>query len=239
MTFERGRRTAETDFGTADLVTGSLENRPVATEEEQLRESFYRTFGKRALDIALVFLAAPVWVPLVALLALMVKLDGAPAFYAQTRVGKAGRQFRMWKLRSMVNGADGLLEDYLARCPAIRDEWNEKQKLIRDPRITRLGRFLRKTSLDELPQLWNVLNGDMSLVGPRPMMIDQKHLYQGRAYYALRPGVTGTWQVYARNKSSFADRVSYDEDYYAEVTLLHDLRLLARTAPVVLAARGV
>lgn len=239
MTFERGRREIDEEIGTADPVeVASIDRSPPPLERREAG-GLYRRFGKRWLDVALVLVAAPVWVPLVGLLALLVRLDGGPAFFSQARVGMDGRVFRMWKLRSMVPGADGLLEHYLARHPAIRAEWDEKQKLSEDPRITRLGRFLRMSSLDELPQLWNVLTGEMSLVGPRPMMVDQKPLYPGRAYYALRPGLTGPWQVYARNRSSFSDRASFDEAYDCDLSLALDLKMIAMTAPAVLSARGV
>lgn len=200
--------------------------------------TLYRRNLKRAFDILVVVLAAPVWVPLVLVLGLLVMLDGGTPFYSQLRVGRGGRSFRMWKLRSMVPGADGLLEHYLSSDPAIRAEWDLRQKLDHDPRITRIGRLIRKTSLDELPQFWNILTGDMSLVGPRPMMLEQRALYSGRAYYALRPGVTGPWQVSTRNEASFADRARYDEQYLHDCSLTVDLALVLRTVLVVLTARG-
>ncbi|MCE8469544.1 sugar transferase, partial [Rhodovulum sulfidophilum] len=134
----------------------------------------YRKVFKRVVDLTLVLLSAPFSVPLIALLALLVALDGHNPFYTQLRVGRNGRYFRIWKLRSMVPDADRILEAYLASNPAARREWNATQKLRHDPRITRIGRVLRKLSLDELPQLFNVANGTMSLVGPRPMMVKQQ-----------------------------------------------------------------
>ncbi|MFN6978425.1 MAG: sugar transferase, partial [Gemmobacter sp.] len=115
-------------------------------------------------------------------------------------------------------------------------EWDRTQKLRHDPRITPLGHLLRRSSLDELPQLWNVLTGDMSLIGPRPMMVDQKPLYPGRAYYALRPGISGPWQVSDRNATAFADRAGYDERYFRDLSLGTDLRLILATFGAV--ARG-
>ena len=154
----------------------------------------------------------------------------AGRFYRQARVGRGGRIYRIWKLRSMVMNADQKLEAHLAADPAARAEWDETQKLKRDPRITRFGRLIRKSSLDELPQLWNVLIGDMSLVGPRPMMPDQRALYPGRAYYALRPGITGPWQVSERNATSFADRARFDDKYHdRDLSLATDVRLLRPT----------
>ena len=129
--------------------------------------------------------------------------------------------FRLWKLRSMVVDADRKLEEYLCANPAARAEWDETQKLKDDPRITAAGRLIRKTSLDELPQLWNVLIGDMSLVGPRPMMPQQAELYPGRDYYRLRPGLTGLWQISDRNATSFAARAAYDAEYSRQMSLAH------------------
>jgi lipopolysaccharide/colanic/teichoic acid biosynthesis glycosyltransferase len=176
--------------------------------------------------------------PLIALLALLISLDGHSPFYRQKRLGRHGRIFTLWKLRSMVAGADARLEAHLTADPVARAEWTLTQKLKEDPRITRIGRFLRKSSADELPQLWNVLRGDMSLVGPRPMMPDQASLYPGTAYYALRPGITGSWQVSARNDSSFADRARFDTDYERRVSAATDLAILLATVRVVLRGTG-
>lgn len=191
------------------------------------------------VDLTVVLLSAPIWVPTIALLAAIIFLDGGNPLYSQDRVGRGGRVFRMWKLRSMVTGAEAMLEDHLAADPEARIEWIEKQKLSVDPRITRFGQFLRKTSLDEVPQMWNVLIGEMSLVGPRPMMVDQQPMYSGTAYYRLRPGLTGTWQIFARNKSAFSDRVSFDEAYDAGLSFQEDVRLILKTAPAVLRAQGL
>ena len=198
----------------------------------------YRKFFKRALDVTAIVLAAPIVVPLVAALAFAVSRDGGSAFDSQQRVGRHGRAFRMWKLRSMVSDADARMGDYLAANPAARAEWDETQKLKNDPRITRFGRFLRQTSLDELPQLWNVFLGDMSLVGPRPMMLNQQALYPGTAYYALQPGITGYWQTAGRNRTSFEARAGYDAAYEADVSLATDLQILYRTVGVVVKATG-
>ena len=190
------------------------------------------------LDIVFVLMAAPVVLPIVLILALLVARDGAAPFYLQDRVGRAGRVFRIWKLRTMVKDADARLEAHLAADPAARMEWDATQKLKDDPRITRLGRILRKSSLDELPQLWNVLKGDMSLVGPRPMMVSQRPLYGGRSYYALRPGVTGLWQISDRNECDFSARAGFDDIYERSVSLGTDLTVLARTVSVVVRGTG-
>ncbi len=199
---------------------------------------FYRRRVKRWIDVALILLAAPFILPLVLLLALLVRSDGGPAFYTQDRVGRGGKIFRLYKLRSMVTDADARLAAHLAADPAMRAEWAESQKLKNDPRITAVGRFLRKTSLDELPQLWNVFKGDMSLVGPRPMMPQQRPLYPGRAYYRMRPGLTGPWQVSDRNAGSFAGRAEYDTDYLRRMSPLTDLTILFLTFWVVLRGTG-
>ena len=144
----------------------------------------------------------------------------------------------MVKLRSMVPDAEAQLQAYLEQNPQAREEWNRTQKLKSDPRITRVGRFLRRSSLDELPQLWNVLKGDMSLIGPRPMMIDQVKLYPGDAYFSLRPGITGPWQVSERNETEFADRARFDSGYLKELSFRTDLNILVRTFGVVMRCTG-
>ena len=201
-------------------------------------KGYYVGGAKRAFESTLILLAAPVVFPLILLLAVMVAMDGGNPFYVQKRVGRGGRVFRIWKLRSMVVDADRKLEAYLAADPAAREQWDRTQKLKRDPRITRFGRLLRKTSLDELPQLINVINGTMALVGPRPMMLNQQPMYHGIAYYRLRPGITGPWQISARNESEFVARVHYDDLYASTVSLRTDLGIIARTVSVVLRGTG-
>ena len=186
----------------------------------------------------LFLVAMPVWLPVIVIGALFVMTDGQSPFYRQERVGRNGRIFWIWKLRTMVVDADAKLESYLAANPQARAEWDATQKLKRDPRITLVGRVLRKTSLDELPQIFNVLRGEMSLVGPRPMMVSQQDLYDGDGYYVMRPGLTGLWQVSARNNSHFVDRVHYDNVYASTVSLRTDLLVLMRTVGVVLRGTG-
>jgi lipopolysaccharide/colanic/teichoic acid biosynthesis glycosyltransferase len=202
------------------------------------RVGLYRCYFKRAFDILAVLLAAPFVVPVILIMSLLILRDGGPAFYCQDRVGRGGRVFRIWKLRSMVIDADRKLEAHLASDPRARVEWDEHQKLKNDPRVTPAGRLIRKTSLDELPQLWNVLKGDMSLVGPRPMMPRQASLYPGRAYYRLRPGLTGFWQISDRNQTSFASRAAYDTQYARRLSLPTDLFVLLATIWVVLRGTG-
>lgn len=198
----------------------------------------YRGVLKRVFDIIVVLLGAPFVVPMVLILAYLVSRDGAPAFYRQKRLGRGGRPYTIWKLRTMVADAEDRLETYLAADPVARAEWECTQKLQHDPRITAIGNFLRKCSLDELPQLWNVLRGDMSLVGPRPMMPCQRDLYPGTVCFTLRPGITGPWQVSKRNACSFAERATFDERYARDLSFPTDLRLLLATVRVVLCATG-
>ncbi len=207
--------------------------------ETTRRPGFYRNFGKRALETLLVVLASPVVLPLTFLLALPILLRGEAPFYAQRRVGKGGRTFVMWKLRSMVSDADERLANYLRENPGAREEWARHQKLRDDPRVTPYGRFLRKSSLDEVPQLWNVILGDMALIGPRPMMPHQRALYHGLSYYAMRPGVSGFWQVSDRNECEFASRAMFDDRYDREVSFTTDIRLIFKTIRVMLRGTGV
>ncbi len=203
------------------------------------RRGFYRNGLKRVLDVAAIVMAAPVVVPVVVILAALVARRGGSPFYTQMRVGRGGKPFRMWKLRSMVCDADARMEAYLASNLQARQEWDSTQKLRNDPRITSFGQFLRRSSLDELPQLWNVFRGDMSLVGPRPMMISQQVMYPGTAYYALRPGITGYWQTAGRSRTTFEARAAFDNDYERDLSFGVDLKLLARTIGVVMNCTGV
>lgn len=193
---------------------------------------------KRVFDVVCILASLPFVLPLIALLALLVSQNGGSGFYSQDRVGRNGRIYRMWKLRTMVVNADTILQDYLAKNPEAAAEWELTQKLKRDPRITPIGRVLRKTSIDELPQLWNVLIGDMSLVGPRPMLPEQKEKYPGFAYFGQRPGITGSWQVADRNESTFADRARFDTDYVANMSFANDMKLLLDTVRVVVKGTG-
>jgi lipopolysaccharide/colanic/teichoic acid biosynthesis glycosyltransferase len=211
----------------------------VASETVLPRQSgWYWAFGKRALDLILVTLTAPIVVPVVLVLAALVALEGGQPFYTQSRVGRGNQAFRIFKLRTMVRDADARLARHLEVDAEAKAEWDAHQKLRDDPRITRVGNFLRRTSLDELPQLWNVFIGDMSLVGPRPMMLDQRAMYPGNAYYSLRPGITGPWQVSDRNAVEFRSRAVFDQRYFHDMSLATDLRLLVRTVMAVLRCTG-
>ncbi len=199
---------------------------------------FYRSYLKRGFDVLFVLAIALPVLLITGVLALLVATDGKSPFYVQQRVGRNGRIFRMWKLRSMISNADQKLAAYLAQNPDAKREWEVSQKLKHDPRITPIGRLIRKTSMDELPQLWNILVGDMSLVGPRPMLCEQRALYPGTAYYSMRPGLSGYWQTSERNDSSFADRAVHDARYFVDLSLYTDLVVLFRTVFVVLRCTG-
>lgn len=210
-----------------------------ARPEARTPRGVYARAGKRMLDLTLVAAALPAIALVTGVSALALWLEGGQPFYSQLRLGRNGKEFRIYKLRTMVRDADRQLAKLLEEDPELAAEWNRTQKLKKDPRITRVGRFLRRTSLDELPQLWNVVKGDMSLVGPRPMLPEQLPMY-GRAdsYFAVKPGITGIWQVSDRNESSFAYRQKTDREYDRKLSLSLDLRLLFRTVGVVLRGTG-
>ena len=200
-----------------------------------------RPAAKRALDIAgagalLLLLALPMLV-----IAALVRADGGPALFSHARVGRGGRQFGCLKFRSMVVDSEARLAALLAADEAAREEWVATRKLRHDPRVTRIGRFLRATSLDELPQLINVLKGEMSLVGPRPVQAAELATYYGAAaehYQLVRPGITGPWQISGRSDTGYDRRVALDVAYATQPSLLEDLRILALTPAAVLARRG-
>jgi Undecaprenyl-phosphate galactose phosphotransferase WbaP len=195
----------------------------------------------RLLDIIVASAALVFFAPLMVLVALVVWLqDGGPVFFAQRRVGFQGRTFRCFKFRTMVVDADRRLEELLRSDPEARREWEADHKLRKDPRITRLGEFLRKSSLDELPQIFNVLRGDMSVVGPRPIT-DAEICRYGRwfrYYRAVRPGMTGMWQVSGRNEVDYRRRVALDVLYVKRRSLVCNLGILLRTIPAVLLRSG-
>lgn len=209
------------------------------TTETSPPETVYRRGGKRLLDVCLVLLALPFVLPVMLVIAFAIKRDGGPVLYSQPRLGLDGKEFKFWKFRSMVVDADRSLEDYLESNPCAAEEWRVAQKLRNDPRITPVGQFIRKTSLDELPQLLNVLQGEMSLIGPRPMMPDQRDLYGGEHYEKMRPGLSGLWQVSERNNVSFMERARFDTEYYHKMCLTTDIVVLAKTFSVVWRGSGV
>jgi Undecaprenyl-phosphate galactose phosphotransferase WbaP len=196
---------------------------------------------KAFVDVLLTLLGGIVVAPLVLLIACWIKLDSrGPVFYSQSRIGRNGRKFRAWKFRSMVLNADAMLESYLAAHPELRVEWARDHKLKQDPRVTRAGRFLRRTSLDELPQLWNVLRGEMSLVGPRPITEKEVEKYGSafELYKKVDGGITGLWQVSGRNDVSYEERVYWDQFYVRNWSVWLDCCILFRTIAVVLLSKG-
>jgi len=197
--------------------------------------------AKRSLDVGVAVTALFLLLPLLLLIALIVWAgDGKPPIYRHMRIGRDGRRFGCLKFRSMVVDGDAVLAAHLSADPQVRAEWAATHKLTDDPRITPIGQVLRKTSLDELPQLWNVLRGEMSLVGPRPIVPAEVARY-GRAFatcFAVPPGVTGLWQVSGRSDTTYAERVALDLDYATRWSLRRDLAIMLRTIPAVLAQRG-
>jgi exopolysaccharide production protein ExoY len=197
--------------------------------------------GARVLDLIVASLALIFFAPLMLGICLLVRLDSpGPVLFGQARLGRGGRTFVCLKFRSMVVDADRRLESLLAADADARAEWAATHKLKRDPRITRLGSFLRTSSLDELPQLWNILRGDMAVVGPRPIVAGEVGYYGEHfaSYKAVRPGITGLWQISGRNDTTYAERVALDVSYVQRKSLALDLRILFATIPAVILRRG-
>jgi lipopolysaccharide/colanic/teichoic acid biosynthesis glycosyltransferase len=199
--------------------------------------------AKRAVDVAGSAVLITALLPLMGVIALLIRLtSGHGVILRSMRVGRNGAVFPCLKFRTMVHDGDRVLALHLERDPAARAAWQARQKLERDPRVTPIGRILRRASLDELPQLFNVLRGEMSLVGPRPVQAEELRAhYQGDAaalYCSVRPGLTGLWQVSGRSRLSYAERVEIDTAYVRNASLLLDLRILCRTPWVVITARG-
>ena len=201
---------------------------------------FYLKLGKRALDIFVVLFTIWMTLPVILICAAVTMLDGGLPFYGHRRVGLNGREFRCWKVRSMVSDSAARLDARLATDPDARAEWDASRKLKHDPRVTRFGRFLRTSSLDELPQIFNVLMGEMSIVGPRPVVRDELALYglKRRGYLEMRPGITGLWQISGRNEVSYAARVAFDQEYRDTFSLRRDVAIIFQTFRVVLMRNG-
>ncbi len=214
--------------------------RSVRLLRTQSHAGFYRQTGKRAFDVLVCCLMLPFIAPLIGLLLCIAAVAGPSGFFAHPRVGKGGRVFKCWKIRTMGRDADRDLRAALTRCAHLRKEWSEKRKLSNDPRILPFGRFLRRTSLDELPQIWNVIVGDMSLVGPRPVTRAELHHYKASKakYLALRPGITGLWQIAGRRSGCYVQRVNLDVAYLARMSFSTDLAILAKTLPEVIRRSG-
>jgi exopolysaccharide production protein ExoY len=202
--------------------------------------TLYRRIGKRALDMFFVVVSLPVTLPLILILAVLVLRDKKVPFFGHRRIGRNGHEFYCWKIRSMVPNAEERLRFYLESHPEARAEWNANFKLENDPRITQLGKLLRQSSLDELPQLWNILTGDMSVVGPRPVTATELDRYGSHVseYHMMRPGLTGLWQVSGRNNISYEERVLMDVNYVYSCNLALDASIIMRTVMVVVRRTG-
>jgi Undecaprenyl-phosphate galactose phosphotransferase WbaP len=195
----------------------------------------------RILDLSVILLAAPYVIVAFLFIMILIVLDSeGPVFYRQTRIGRYGRKFHVYKFRTMVQNADQVLQMYLEKDPELRAEWLATHKLKNDPRVTRVGSVLRKLSLDELPQLWNILIGEMSLIGPRPIVDDEVERY-GKCfdlYIQVRPGLTGLWQVSGRSDTSYERRVELDEYYILNRSFKLDMQIMFKTVLVVLGGKG-
>ncbi len=209
--------------------------------QDRARQRPYLAFGKRLFDIALALILLPILLPAIAVLWLLVRRDGGPGFFAHRRIGRNGEEFNCWKLRSMVPDSAAVLQAHLAADPQAQAEWQATFKLRCDPRVTKLGQFIRRTSLDELPQIFNVLKGEMSFVGPRPIIADEKPLY-GRHFdrcFSVRPGITGYWQTSGRNATSYRKRVQLDLVYARHASFGLDLVIILRTAREIFRRSGM
>lgn len=197
--------------------------------------------GKRVFDVVVASMLVVGTLPLLIAMMVIIRLqDGHRAIFSQVRIGQNGQRFHCYKLRSMVPDAQERLTNLLTTCPKSRAQWDAVQKLDPDPRITRLGKFLRKSSIDELPQLFNVLRGEMSLVGPRPIIQSEVERYGSyyEDYCSVKPGITGLWQVKGRSNTSYEERVAMDVTYARNQSLLGDVGIFFRTVPAVMLRRG-
>jgi lipopolysaccharide/colanic/teichoic acid biosynthesis glycosyltransferase len=220
----------------AAYVSGARLRRDSGQTGPRWREALALRLNQ-GVALALLLLLAP----LMGSIAFLIwRRDGAPVLFAHYRVGLDGRLFRCLKFRTMLRDAEQRLSDLLARDPVARAEWASDQKLTHDPRITPVGRFLRRSSLDELPQLINVVRGEMSLVGPRPITVGELTRYGSVRwhYLSVRPGITGLWQVSGRNNTTYDERVALDRRYVEKRSMLLDMRILAKTARVVVERDG-
>jgi lipopolysaccharide/colanic/teichoic acid biosynthesis glycosyltransferase len=196
--------------------------------------------SKRLFDVVAALSVGIITLPVLVIVAIVIRVSGTPVLYSHIRVGQNRKPFRCWKFRSMVPNAEVILQDLLRSDPRALQEWRTNHKLRSDPRITRIGRFLRRSSLDELPQLWNVLVGDMSFVGPRPVVVDELERYGNKVqtYCSVRPGMTGLWQVSGRSNVTYSRRVSLDVLYVRRQNLRLDCWVVWRTIFVVIQKVG-
>jgi Undecaprenyl-phosphate galactose phosphotransferase WbaP len=225
------------NFGLVPLDFGGV----LGLEERHYLLNFIEVWQIRLLDLVLIISSLPIMAPIILCIVIAIKLDSkGSVFYRQSRIGKEGQAFKVIKFRTMVKNADDVLVKCLEENPALMAEWNLNHKLKDDPRITRVGKILRKLSLDELPQLWNVIKGEMSLVGPRPIVADELARYADRIKYynQVPPGITGLWQVSGRNDVNYEQRVRLDEYYVRNRSIWLNIYILIRTASVVIRREG-
>ncbi|MFC1659428.1 sugar transferase [Pseudomonadota bacterium] len=195
---------------------------------------------KRLIDIIGSISGLIILFPLFLILTIILKSDGGSAFFGHRRIGYKNKKFTCWKFRTMHVGSEKVLEQYLRKNIKAKKEWDKKFKLENDPRITKIGKFLRKTSLDEFPQLWNVLKGDMSLVGPRPIVKEEQKYYKDKihAYFSVKPGLTGLWQISGRSNIGYDERIKLDLRYIKNNSILKDFLIILKTIKVVLSGHG-
>ena len=215
------------------------------SQENASQSSASQDVLKRVFDIFFSLTALICLSPLFLVIALIVKVSSpGPVFYCSLRIGKEGRLFKFWKFRSMYRDADERLEHILNSDRRLRKEWEKYYKLKNDPRLTRIGKFIRKTSIDEFPQFWNVLIGDLSIVGPRPYLPREMQTIRNiigdrvESMLSVRPGLTGIWQTSGRNFLTFEQRLSLDLHYVNHRNFLYDLKLIAKTIPLLLFPKG-
>ena len=245
MTFEGSSPQLTADAASFDeavlpRTTAPVWGTPARIPARRLPRRLTYSKAKRVLDIAGALAIGLVFSPLIIVIAVRMAQEGGPVLFRHRRIGQGGKTFDCLKFRTMVPNAEQILQELLEKDPEARAEWLRDHKLRSDPRVTRLGRFLRKTSLDELPQLWNVLRGEMSLVGPRPIVREEivrygRHLSE---YLSSKPGITGLWQVTGRNDTDYRRRVVLDVYYARNQTTLMDVTILFKTVKVVLWGHG-
>ena len=201
----------------------------------------FSLFLKRLIDLGLILISSPIVMPVVIIVSILVKCTSpGPVFYGHIRVGKDGKQLKCWKFRSMVIDADKQLEKILASDPVMRAEWEKDRKFTNDPRVTKLGKFLRKTSIDEIPQFWNIFVGEMSFVGPRPVTKPELEKYGDKADFILsvKPGLSGMWQISGRSDTVYEERITLDTYYIQNWSIWLDLWIIIRTVWVVFKGKG-
>lgn len=230
----------DADIELQEQVQNETENPTIETDDENQYSTPSRGYQiiKRGLDIVLSACALLVLAPLMLLICILIRIDSkGPAIFVHNRIGKNGRPLPLYKFRSMYMNAEAMIADFT---PEQKAEWEQNFKLDNDPRITRIGRILRKTSLDELPQLLNIAKGDLSIVGPRPVVTDELEKYgkNKEKFLSVTPGLTGYWQAYARSNCSYEQRMEMELYYVENANLLWDIKIVFATVGAVIKGRG-